>query len=206
MALPPAPADPSPLPTLSISLALNPPVHSRATSTALPTLTIEALLSSPQPITICTWHTILHPRQALQQRAFEIVHTATQTPVPQVSKKSKRPAVKAQMGGPDERLFVTLVPQVPYTVETTFGPEKSGGLEDADGDGRPVYGMRGLKNGRYTLRVRGGEGTGTVAWWRWGTKEENLKPAAGTEGKAGEQFPPLKIDAGEIAGVDFVVD
>lgn len=116
------------------------------------------------------------------------------------------------MGGPDEQLFVTLVPQVPYVFETTFGPEKSGGLEDADVEGQPVYGMRGLKKGQFTLRVRAEEGNGRIAWWRWGSKEENLKPAAGTEGEDGavgeaeEQLPPLEVDAGKIAAVDLVVE
>ena len=72
--------------------------------------------------------------------------------------------------------------------------------------------------------MRGGEeGKGRVGWWRWGSKEEVLRPAVGTEGgdcvvgevkdegfavgKAEEEWlPPLVTDASEIAGVGFVVE
>ena len=194
------------LPTLSVSLALEPQVYNRITDTTLPTLTIEAVLDASKPITICTWHTILKPRQALQQRGFEIIDKSTNCPVRQLTKKNKRSAIKRQFGIPDEQLFVTLLPQVPYTVGTSFRPLQNG-IEDAEGE--PVLGMRGLKKGAYTLRVSREEKNGRIGWWRYGTKEDNLEPA-GVEGvhcALGDLKEPwpLPIDPSRIPSIDFVI-
>ena len=94
----------------------------RLTEAQVPTLSIEATLEAPQPLTVCSWHTILHPRQALQHNCFEIIDKSTNTIIPPVAKKAKRPAIQRQVGNMDEQLFITLMLQVPYTIPTPFGP------------------------------------------------------------------------------------
>ena len=194
------------LPVISVSLAIDPPVYNRKTDGTFPILTVEAVLDAPKPIiTICTWHTILNPRQALQQRGFEIIDKSTNSSVPQVAKKNKRPAIQPQYGTPDEQLFITLVPQVPHKVETQFGPPHG---ETEDAGEQPVYGIRALKEGEYSLRVGEGNQSCQIDCWRYGTKEENLRPAD-TEGVVCAPIQsenPILIDANTINSADFVVE
>ena len=201
------------IPSLSIALALNPSVY-RLTEPQVPTLSIEARLVAPQPITVCSWHTILHPRQALQQNCFEIIDKSTNTIIPQVAKKAKRPAIQRKVGSVDEQLFITLMPQVPYTVQTPFGPLPSRMQEEQSTSNEElIYGVRGLKKGEYTLRVNSAEGSSCqIGWWRYGTKEQNLERACGsvelaTECSLGpsEEPSPLLLEAAAIAPADFWV-
>ena len=220
MAIPTTREAPSPskAPSLSISLNLNPSVY-KITDATVPTLSIHANLDPPKPITVCSWHTILHPRQALQQNCFEIIDKATNLAVPQQSKKNKRPAITRQYGTPDEQLFVTLTPRSPYTIQTPFGPSplspSAGQMQertDPLSTQEPVYGVRGLKKGDYTLRVSRAEGASCqIGWWRYGTKEANLEPASANSvivdcslGASAEPSP-LMIDASAIPPVDFSV-
>ncbi|MCJ1362273.1 hypothetical protein MMC16_001375 [Acarospora aff. strigata] len=211
---------PSKAPSLSISLHLEPPIY-KITDPIVPTLSVHANLDAAQPITVCTWHTILHPRQALQQNCFEIIDKATNLPVPQQSKKNKRPAIMPQYGTPDEHLFVTLTPQSPYTIQTPFGPSplslspSAGQMQertDPLSTREPVYGVRGLKKGDYALRVSRAEGASCqIGWWRYSTKEANLEPASADRAVidcslgASAEPSPLMVDAAAIPPVDFSV-
>lgn len=200
-------------PSLSISLSLEPPIY-RTTDPTVPVLSVHATLQASRPITVCSWHTILHPRQALQQNYFEILDKSNNNVIiPQLAKKTKRPAIMRQFGTPDEQLFVTLMPQLPYTVRTPFGPPPTQ-MQDAWTQ-EPVYGVRGLKKGEYTLRVsRAVESKCQIGWWRYGTKEENLERASSenidTVGDcslgASEEPSPLPVDVTAVLSVDFSVE
>ena len=77
----------------------------------------------------------------------------------------------------------------------------------------PIYGVRGLKKGEYTLRVsRAANSSCQIGWWRYGTNEENLESAS-ESGESGidcslgpsEEPAPLVLDAAAIAPIDFSV-
>jgi hypothetical protein len=209
------------IPSLIIYLAMAIPTAMGAPPSKAPSLSISvhANLDAAQPITVCTWHTILHPRQALQQSCFEIIDKATNLPVPQQSKKNKRPAIMRQYGTPDEHLFVTLTPQSPYTIQTPFGPSSlspsAGQMQERTNPlstKEPVYGVHGLKKGDYALRVSRAEGASCqIGWWRYDTKEANLEPASADTAVidcslgASAEPSPLMVDAAAIPPVDFSV-
>ena len=207
------------VPSLSISLSLSPPSYNTLDPN-FPTLSVQATLHSSQPITVCSWHTILHPAQALQQKRFELIDKSAKSAVPQVDKKNKRPAIQRRLGTLDEKLFITLMPEVPYTVQTPFGRPlnmQTQELQDALTADKPGYGMRGLKKGEYTLRVSGaespsGEAKHHIKWWRYGTKEDNLERArvdgeTAVDSSLGpsEKPTPLVLDVAAIPAVDFSV-
>ena len=201
---------PATTPSLSFSINLEPLIY-RTADTEVPKLSVTATLDgTTQPITICIWHTILNIHQALGQKRFDIIDRSLNEAVPQTEKKNKRPAIKNQMGCPDERLFITLLPQIPYTVDSPFGPpaEKME-LSDQSVIPKGVFGVRGLKKGKYTLRVSRDSPRCEIGWWRYGTKEENLRSADGVEingsGSTPEAQTPLVIDSILIPPVEFEV-
>ena len=209
----------SSIPSLSISLSLSPPLYRLTEPRMIPTLSLEVTLHASQPITIFTWNTILNLEQALHQYGFEIIDKSTNTTVPQITTTATRPAIKRQLGSLDERLFVTLMPEVPYTVQTPFGfiPVNQTQVDEPI-NGREVHGVRGLKNGEYTLRVNRAKGSERkekyhISWWRYGTKEDNLEPARSSGagpfntslGKS-EEPSPLVLDVDAIPEVDFSVE
>lgn len=78
-------------------------------------------------------------------------------------------------------------------------------LEAVEHAGR-VHGVRGLGKGEYSLGVS--EEGGGIGWWRYGTVGENLEPEDGADYALGDSAEPvpLRIDAGGIKAVDFVVE
>ena len=73
-----------------------------------------------------------------------------------------------------------------------------------------VFGARGLKKGKYTLRVTRDKGPRCeIPWWRYGTKEENLIPAnvhgIDTSLNHSATPSPLLIDVFAIPPVEFEV-
>ena len=175
-------------PEISISLSLSPNPYSYS-STDPPTLSLTATSHAATPLTVLTYHTILHPNLALRQSAFQIRDLTTSAPIPQHTVQLSRLAFQRRLGSPDEQFFLTLFPEQPVTVSTEFGYPVSSGpplpkghsgrtREAAKGKvDRGVLGVDGLESGReYELSVVRGL---DVTWWRWGTKEELLEPEGG---------------------------
>ena len=141
-----------------------------------------------------------------------------------MSTRVRRYPIVRQFGTSDEKLFITLMPEVPYIVQTPFGCTSMDQL-NAMANYKGVYGVSGLKKGEYTLRVLGEAGrTGRqannhISWWQYGTKEDNLAPArangpARTHGNANisrhmgasGKPSPLVLDVAAIPAVDFSVE
>ena len=202
-------------PSLSISLQLDPPFY-KIGAPGIPTLSIKVQLTAQQPIAVFTYKTILNPASALRQNSFEIIDRETNNLVPQVTKKFKRTAIKRQLGQPDERYFLALVPGEPQVITGPFGPSlgEKQDCQTASTDGK-VFGVRGLERGQYTLRALRAEGAKgcEIGWWRWGMPEQNLEPATVVDGVAisdtslnkSEEPSPLVVDPTGIAEVVFEV-
>ena len=198
-------------PSLSMSINLQPSIYDFH-DLNVPNLTVTATLDgTSHPITLCVWRTILNIHQALGERRFDIIDQSTGRPVAQTAKKTKRPPITRQFGTSDQRLFITLEPGVPHTSHSRFGPPADKmDVPYFSLSGASVFGVRGLKKGKYLLRVsRDERSKHQFGWWRNGTKEDNLVPANehGVDTSLGHSAAPspIVIDPVAIPPVSFEV-
>ena len=210
------------VPSVSLLFNLEPSFY-QIGHPVVPTLSITATLeNAAQPITLCTWNTILNIQQALGERRFDIIDTDTDQPIKQIAVKAKRAPITRQLGTSDERYFITLEPSIPHTVRDWFGPSEEAIMEwsrkivfmmdiSSDWSRQPAsFGVFGLGPGKYTLRASEVDRTKLgIAWWRYDTKEENLVPAdtVGVDTSLGqsEKPTPLVVNAANMRSMNFEV-
>ena len=191
------------LPSLSATVTLEPQVL-RSTDTASPILSVMVtLIGSSKPITICTWDAILEPKVTQLREGFDIIDKATRDLVPiNSSSCMKRRPFGRQLGTSDERHWVTLIPQAPYTVQTLFIFKARSTTEISQ---PAALGVTRLGKGNYALRIS--PCRNKVVWWRYGTKEDNFESPGRTHllFLESEQPSPLMIDADAVPLIDFEV-
>lgn len=180
----------NPPPSISITLTITSPKFPLSPSLP-PTITLTAVSHYHEPITIFTHSTIFNLGLS-QRRSNFICHDITTADIKPLrlnfSKGGKRPAFSRELGGSDDRFFVTLEPETPTEFQGPF--RRPNGSRDQSS----------LEVGhRYWFGVKDGQ---VVAWWWVGRKAEVMAPPAerASLGEASGEAIAVKVE-----GVEFEV-
>ncbi|OAA81378.1 hypothetical protein LEL_00923 [Akanthomyces lecanii RCEF 1005] len=200
-------------PSISFSLAISPLVFARTPFNGdgdKPQITVTAVSHASSPITIFTWPTIFNLQLSQRRHNFTCKDVATDELVwMHLTKGLSRRRFSRTKGNRDEQYFVTLQPEVPYTVTSEFklasrplwtGEDESGEkytryfIDSAEG----VLFLDRLESGHeYHFSVQKDE---SIQWWWIGTTEDVLAPkgtAAGWLPPSGAPIP-VKLDQGVV--------
>ena len=185
-------AAPSSTPTISLTISVTPSTYSFA-DLHPPSLSITLVSHSSSPVTLFTFFTPLDPRSGLNQDGFILTDLSTSPPVivPQDFIRLQRLPFSRERGSDDDKYFVTLYPETPWTVSAGFAtgggegwrrPQpknvvKKGLVVDEHGNptsarrGTRGSGVDGLESGkRYKVGVHSDQLS--EVWWKWGERDE----------------------------------
>ncbi|KAH7171619.1 hypothetical protein DER46DRAFT_592458 [Fusarium sp. MPI-SDFR-AT-0072] len=184
----PAPGSPS----ISVSLAIDSSKFARRTEPP-PSQSVMAILHAPEPITIFTWHSIFNLELAQRRKNFICIDLTTGA-LRQLerTKGPKRAGFSSEFGGPDDKYYCILEPEIPFTF--TYRLMRAYAIE----------GGRCFTLGHtYRLEIRDNE---SIRWWRYGRKEDVLAPPGQFEPPEGGEKPSgPPINLCPVEAIEFEV-
>ncbi len=214
------PEAPEDVPKVSLGLSLEPTTHSYSSTTA-PKLILSLTSHAPRPLTI--YNDAIRPGRLVAEGKFSIFDVTSNVFVQQMKTRFCMFEPPSKVHVPlREDMFYTLYPEIPVTLETSFGrnirapkprSDPEFGSINPRRDDIQARGVDGLEIGhQYRLGINGG--WGAIAWWEWGEKEEVINPPEGKldgrkvvyhDRKRSRKTPhePILVDKKGVEEVEF---
>lgn len=206
------------LPVVSVRIWVDPPVYSLSNAEP-PLLNIAVTSHASRPITVLTWHKILHVEppggRVFTSRTLEIFDLDAQRRMWHRHFQPLRPPFMRLLGDADDKNFTTLHPEVPVLRSWSLiqarswvrkGPDDPVTYTPKNGPRNKEEHLRYLEPG-HKFQIRFVDGRAAFGWWAWGSKQDVLEPA-GTQPSAAylelSEQPSIELVYEDLAEFEII--